>query len=70
MDRENIGRNVVASIKGDKLTLVINLTADTKPSVSGKSNVLATTNGNVVVDIEGAPAGLKLGVNVFRPLRA
>ena len=67
MDRENIGRNVVASIKGDKLTLVIDLKATTLRSVSGKSDVLATTNGNVKV--EGTD-GLKVGLNIFSPVRA
>ena len=67
MDRDNIGRNVVASIKGDKLTLVIDLKATTLRSVSGKSDVLATTNGNVKV--EGTD-GLKVGLNIFSPVRA
>lgn len=63
----DIGRNIEATIKGDKLTLVINLAGNTQRSVSGKSDVLATTNGNVTV--KGAE-GVKLGLNIFRPVRA
>ena len=63
----DIGRNIDATIKGDKLTLVINLKATTLRSVSGKSDVLATTNGNVKV--EGTD-GLKVGLNIFSPVRA
>ena len=63
----DIGRNIDATIKGDKLTLVIDLKATTLRSVSGKSDVLATTNGNVKV--EGTD-GLKVGLNIFSPVRA
>ena len=63
----DIGRNIEATIKGDKLMLVINLKATTLRSVSGKSDVLATTNGNVKV--EGTD-GLKVGLNIFSPVRA
>ena len=63
----DIGRNIDATIKGNKLTLVIDLKATTLRSVSGKSDVLATTNGNVKV--EGTD-GLKVGLNIFSPVRA
>jgi len=37
--------NVKATVKGNILTLTIDLTAATEPSKSGKSEVLASTKG-------------------------
>lgn len=61
-----IGRNVTASVKDGVLTLTIDLTADTRPSKAGKSDVVATTGGNVIVPgalIDDRP--LSLGLNAY-----
>lgn len=55
-------QNVKFSIKGKELTIKINLAAKTSLSASGKSNVIATTRGNV--EVPGA-AGAKLGLNLY-----
>ncbi len=60
-------RNITAAVKGNILTLTIDLKAETKPSKSGSSNVVATTAGNVPV--EGTD-GLKLGLNAYFPVAA
>ena len=58
-------RNVETLISGDTLVIKINLKATAQPSASGKSEVLASTEGNQ--DVQGAP-GLKLGINLFKVL--
>lgn len=56
-----IGRNITAKIEGDTLTLTINLKTDLGESKSGKTRMVATTNGNAPL-----PDGSKLGLNLFR----
>jgi len=46
------------------LTITIDTKAEGTPSASGKSQVIASTRGNVVVP---GTDGLKLGVNAYRP---
>lgn len=60
----NIGNNIKATVAGKKLTIEVDLSAKGTPSASGKSDVLATTRGNVTVP--GAE-GVKLGFNLYRP---
>lgn len=57
---ESIGRNVVAKVEGTQLTLVIDLSAEGQPSASGKTRVLATTNGFVRIN------GVMVGLNVCK----
>jgi len=61
-------RNVKMSKEG-KSTLVIkcDMSGAGKPSGSGKTSVIASTGGNVEVDLDGAPDGLKLGLNLYVP---
>ena len=54
--------NVNMTVKGNTLTIVVNLKAKTTRSASGKSDVIASTKGNV--DVPGA-AGVKIGLNVY-----
>jgi hypothetical protein len=56
-------RNVETLITGTTLVIRIQLDAAGEPSASGKSEVLASTLGNI--DVPGAP-GVKLGVNCFK----
>ena len=57
-------KNCEVKIDGNKLTLTVDLAQAHGPSKSGKTTVVASTEGNV--DIEGHP-GFKLGVNIFKP---
>jgi hypothetical protein len=57
---ETIGRNVEATVKDGKLTLVIDLSVEGQPSASGKTKVIATTNGFVNI------SGVLVGLNVCR----
>lgn len=58
-----VGRNIEASVKDGKLTLVIDLKAETWPSGSGKTDMVATTSGNLAID---GTDGLVLGLNAYR----
>jgi hypothetical protein len=57
--------NVTTAIKGSKLTLTIDLSKSQGTSASGKSTVVATTQGNVSI---GDAAGTKMGLNVYRKI--
>lgn len=56
-------RNVETSVSGDTLIIKINLKAEAKPSASGKSLVIGSTEGNV--SVPGHPE-IKLGVNCYK----
>jgi hypothetical protein len=61
-ETKNVGRNVLVQTKGRTLLIMVDMEADGTVSKSGKSMVVATTNGNV--DIPGSD--LKLGLNIYR----
>jgi hypothetical protein len=58
-------RNITSTVSADgkKLTLEIDLTAQKEPSASGKSLVIASTEGNVSID-EAHPE-IKMGINIY-----
>lgn len=58
-----IGRNVSVELDGNMLTIRADIGAETTTSGSGKSEVVASTNGNVAVP----GTDLKLGLNLYRP---
>jgi len=56
--------NIVQEVKGNTLTLTVDLSKDNGPSKSGKTRIIASTQGNVPID--GAGNGAKFGLNVYR----
>jgi len=56
-----VGKNVSFSVKDNQLTIVVDLTKDFGESKSGKSIVVASTEGNMTL-----PDGTKLGLNAYR----
>jgi uncharacterized membrane protein YvbJ len=56
-------RNVVVSREGDTLVLKVDLTKTLGPSRSGKTTVVASTEGNVAVP---GDKDIKVGLNVYR----
>lgn len=56
--------NIATRVEGDILHISIDLTAQGKPSSTGKTLLVASSEGNAT--IEGAP-GFKLGLNLFKP---
>ena len=62
-----LGENILAAVEGDKLTLVIDLSEDLGPSSSGKTNIVASTRGSLVIPNH---PHLKLGLNLFKGRRS
>lgn len=59
-----LGKNIEAEVKGNKLILTIDLSKELGKSASGKSMTVATTSGNT--SIPGAD-GVKIGINCYKP---
>ncbi|MBU1966122.1 MAG: hypothetical protein KKD24_10010 [Proteobacteria bacterium] len=55
-------KNVEMKVDGNILTVKVDLTKDFGPSSSGKTIIIASTEGNVSVDGHEA----KVGLNVYR----
>lgn len=53
------------TIKGSKVTIVMDLNTKGTPSKSGKSLVYATTRGNVDAGVELDGKALIIGLNLF-----
>lgn len=60
---EPIGRNVTVAIEGDTIVVRMSASAEGTDSKSGKSTVIATTNGNVRVP----GTDMNIGLNLYRP---
>ena len=56
--------NVQLDTKANKLTIVVDMKKSFGKSKSGKSEIIATTSGNVPVP----GTDLKLGLNCYRPV--
>lgn len=55
-------KNVQMVVAGDVLTITVDLTKEFGPSSSGKTIIIASTEGNVAVPDRGE----KIGLNVYR----
>jgi len=56
-------KNVETKIVGKKMVITVDLSKTHGVSKSGKSEIIATTSGNV--DVGG---GVKLGLNCYKPV--
>ena len=56
-------KNVDMKVEHGKLVITVDLTKELGPSASGKSVIIATTEGNV--DVLGT-SDTKIGLNVYR----
>jgi hypothetical protein len=56
-------KNVEMKVDDNILTIKVDLTKDFGPSASGKTIIIATTEGNVTVD---GHEEAKVGLNVYR----
>jgi len=59
---KNLGTNIAAEVKDNKLTLVIDLEHRGGRSKSGKTTLVATSHGNIEVPNSD---GVKIGINAF-----
>lgn len=55
-------KNVKTEVKGNVLTITIDLKGKTWDSASGKTDMLASTEGNITVD----GTDVKMGLNIYR----
>ena len=55
-------QNVTHKIEGNELVIRVDLSVNLGPSKSGKTTMIATTNGNTKL-----PDGTTFGLNVYRP---
>ena len=55
-------KNVDMKVNGDILTITVDLSKEFGPSASGKTIIIASTEGNVAVPEREA----KVGLNVYR----
>lgn len=60
----NIMQNVKFSLTGDKLTIEVDMSKTIGPSKSGKTMVIASTQGNQVIKNDGKP--VHMGLNIYQ----
>ena len=56
-------KNVEMQLKGDILTIRVDVTKEFGPSASGKTIIIATTEGNIPIPEKD---DVKIGLNVYR----
>jgi hypothetical protein len=56
-------KNVEMKVEGDILTIKIDLTKEFGPSSSGKTIIIASTEGNIAID---GHEEIKVGLNVYK----
>jgi hypothetical protein len=61
-----LGENVVWYIEGAKLVIEIELDIPTRPSKSGKTEVIASTGGNKKLQLAEGRTPVFLGLNCYR----
>lgn len=61
-----LGTNMDMKVKGNILTITVDLSKNFGTSSSGKSQIVATSGGNI--DIAGAN-GIKIGLNIYKPVK-
>ncbi len=57
-------QNVTLTRRDDKLTIEVDLTKDFGSSKTGKTTIVASTQGNV--DVPGSNGEIKIGINVYK----
>jgi hypothetical protein len=67
---EDKSQNCKMVVKGSILTITIDLTKNFGVSSSGKSEIVATTSGNMDLGaIDTGVTGIKLGINCYKPVK-
>jgi len=60
MAKKSIGKNIEYEISGSKLTLTVDLSKDFGPSASGKTIIIASSQGNKEV------GDVRVGLNIYK----
>jgi hypothetical protein len=58
-------RNVKFAVKGNTLTITVDLSEEFGTSGTGKNTIIASTGGNVAVP---GKENVKVGLNVYKPV--
>ena len=58
-------KNIEMTVEGDKLTIIINLSKNYGPSKSGKTTIIASTEGNQIIPTEDSRQ-IVLGLNLYQ----
>jgi hypothetical protein len=61
--KENVMKNVEMSVEGNILTIKVDISKEFGPSASGKTIIIASTEGNVSMPER---EGIKVGLNIYR----
>jgi hypothetical protein len=56
-------KNVEMKMEGDTLTIKVDLTKEFGPSASGKTIIIASTEGNISIPEK---ENIKIGLNIYR----
>ena len=64
---KHVGSNVQYTVQGDKLIIEVDLSQRGTPSKSGKTLVIASTQGNKRLVNEDGNEIITLGLNAYRP---
>ena len=59
-------KNVEMKLEGDILTIKVDVTKEFGPSASGKTIIIATTEGNIPIPEK---ADVKIGLNIYKKKR-
>jgi len=59
-------KNVEMTVEGDILTIRVDLSKEFGPSASGKTTIIATTEGNISI---AGREDIKIGLNVYQKKR-
>lgn len=60
MKMEDVGRNVRIGVDGDKMIIEVDLSEKAEPSMSGKTLIIGTTQGNAKI------GDVRVGLNVYK----
>lgn len=63
-DAVTVGRNVAVRVEGNEAYVIIKLDGDLGPSSSGKTRLVASIPGAVVIP----GTDIKLGLNAYKPI--
>ena len=58
---QSVGKGITVTHEGDDVVIRFSAKGDYGPSKSGKTQIVATTSGNVTL-----PSGVIIGVNAYR----
>jgi len=61
---DKVMKNVEMQVDGDKLTITVDLSKEFGPSSSGKTIIVASSEGNQTIEYKNGE--YKLGLNIFR----